>query len=535
MSPSPRDIPDFHGHVLAPTADRSSYERASGPYRFVPRDVVVPTRPDDVAALARWASREGRALVPRGAGTGMPGHNVGTGVIVDLAQELRTVDPVDRDRRTVRAGPGARAAEIDAAARAEGLYFPPLPSSAERCTLGGMVANNAAGARSFRWGATRAWIEGLDVVLADGSSARLGPGRPLPAPMEALRRRLHDDLGADPARHPRWPAVRKNSSGYALDAFLATGDGAQVVAGSEGTLALVTSAVLRLVERPTTRAAVLLRVPAPDDLPEMVEAAGSVGASACEYLGRRILEMAELARDPEIAPLARDADGLLLIELEGERDAVESGAETLQKLLPDLPAKTAREKARREELWTLRHRASPTIEAAASRGLRSMQFVEDCVVPPGRLPAFLGGLREILEAADTDAVVFGHAGDGNLHVNPLIDVTRPDWSQRVRSILEATVDLVADLGGTLSGEHGDGRVRAPFLETIWGADLTRAFEMTKSSLDPGGILNPGVVLPVAGQDPLDGLRPPDAPRDPVESRAMEPRRDDRISREQEGA
>lgn len=529
MPPSALDIPDFRGDVSNAPRELSPYESAAGPYRFVPSAVVVPSSPDDVSALVRWAAREERALVPRGAGTGMPGHNVGSGVIVDLGRELATVGKVDRERRTIRVGPGARAAAVDAAARAAGLYFPPLPSSAERCTVGGMIANNAAGARSFRWGATRAWVEEVDAVLPDGSTAELGPGRRLPAPMETLRRRLREDLGADPARHPKWPAVRKNSSGYALDAFVATGDGAQLVTGSEGTLALVTSAVLRLVERPAERAVVLLRVPDANDLPDMVDAAGSAGAVACEYLGRRIIEMAELARDPEIAPIARDAEGLLLVELEGDRDAVESGLGALRELLPDLPSRIACDASRRESLWTLRHRASPTIEDAASRGLRSMQFIEDCVVPPGRLPAFLRGLRGILDAADTDAVVFGHAGDGNLHVNPLVDVARPDWRTRVRSILEATVDLVAGLGGTLSGEHGDGRVRAPFLQAIWGADLTRAFETTKSSLDPGAILNPGVILPVEGQDPLDGLRPPAPPHDDAEPGAMESCRDEQSS------
>jgi len=307
MSPTTLDIPRFRGEMVEAPAPTSEYARASGPYRFVPSHVAVPSSADDVAALVRWADREGRPLVPRGAGTGMPGHNVGEGVIVDLAREFSAVGEVDREHRTIRVGPGARAKDVDAAARAVGLYFPPLPSSAERCTVGGMVANNAAGARSFRWGATRAWVGGGDAVLASGAHVELGPGHPLPGPMERLRRRLREELGPEPARHPRWPAVRKNSSGYALDAFLATGDGAQLVTGSEGTLVLVTSVLLRLVDRPAERAVVLVRVPRPDDLPEIVEAARSVGAAACEYLGRRIVEMAELDRDPEIAPLARDA------------------------------------------------------------------------------------------------------------------------------------------------------------------------------------------------------------------------------------
>jgi FAD/FMN-containing dehydrogenase len=136
-----------------------------------------------------------------------------------------------------------------------------------------------------------------------------------------------------------------------------------------------------------------------------------------------------------------------------------------------------------------------------------MQFIEDSVVPPGRLVEYLRALEGILDRENTEAVMFGHAGDGNVHVNPLVDVRTPGWRARVRRILEATVDLVAELGGTLSGEHGDGRIRAPFLERIWGPSLAAAFRQVKRSLDPAGVLNPGVVVPLPGQDPLRGLTP----------------------------
>ncbi len=136
-----------------------------------------------------------------------------------------------------------------------------------------------------------------------------------------------------------------------------------------------------------------------------------------------------------------------------------------------------------------------------------MQFIEDSVVPPARLPEYLRGLEPILAEEDTDAVVFGHAGDGNVHVNPLIDVGYPHWRDRVARILERTADLVAALGGTLSGEHGDGRIRGVFHERVWGSRLTDAFRSVKSSLDPAGIMNPGVIVPLPGQDPLEGLSP----------------------------
>ena len=158
-----------------------------------------------------------------------------------------------------------------------------------------------------------------------------------------------------------------------------------------------------------------------------------------------------------------------------------------------------------ERLWSVRHAASPVIQSRASEGLVSMQFIEDSVVRADRVPDYLRGLGQILEQEETDAVMFGHAGDGNVHVNPLVDVRRPDWRDRVRRILEATVDLVAGLEGTLSGEHGDGRLRGPFHPRIWGETLTGAFGRVKATLDPHGIFNPGAVVPLPGQDPLAGL------------------------------
>ena len=161
----------------------------------------------------------------------------------------------------------------------------------------------------------------------------------------------------------------------------------------------------------------------------------------------------------------------------------------------------------RRNLWNVRHAASPLIAESARTGLVSTQIIEDSVVPPEALGAYLSGVDEILQAADTDAVIFGHAGDANVHVNPLLDVGRSSWRDHARALLKETADLVADLGGTLSGEHGDGRLRAPFLEQIWGPKLTACFERTKATLDPAGVLNPGVIIPRPDQDPLEGLWP----------------------------
>ena len=433
----------------------------------------------------------------------MPGGNVGPGVTVDLAAFLDDVGPVDPSTRTVRVGPGAVAAEVNRRARPSNLFLPPTPSSADRCTLGGMVANNAAGARTFKYGAVREWVRELEIVLADGRTVRLSPEAEV-EPFAELRRRLRPRWSA---LSDAWPRVRKNSSGYALNRFVPSGDPTQLLVGSEGTLGLVTGITLELAPVPEGRGLALLAVAEPDGLLRSVRVAGEIGASACEFFGRRFIEIAELASDPRVGSLARDAFALVLVEVEGSDDEVEGALERLRRLAEVLGSelREARSPEDRARLWEVRHAASPLIAGAAERGLVSMQFIEDSVVPVPRLPDYLRSLTRILADADTDAVVFGHAGDGNVHVNPLVDVRRPRWKERVRSILEETVDLVADLGGTLAGEHGDGRVRAPFQSRIWPETAVRAFRDTKRALDPEGILNPGVILPVAGQDPLEGL------------------------------
>ncbi|MEZ4417838.1 MAG: FAD-binding oxidoreductase [Gemmatimonadota bacterium] len=457
-----------------------------------------PVDRSDVATLLTWCNQEHVALVPRAAATGMPGGNVGPGVVLDL-MGLDHIEAPDAETRTIRVGAGAVIGRVEGMARACGLRLPPLPSSAPWCTVGGLLANNGAGAHTFSSGAMRAWVESAELVLVDGriehwSTQGLPEGLPGASP---------DDLRPG----DRWPAVRKNSSGYALDAYARSGRALDLVVGSEGTLAVITGATLRLDPVPEQRALVAVACPDAEALLGWCAWAREAGSATCEMLGRRLLGMIRLDDDPELSTLGRDLEAVLLLEIEGSAARVDAD---LGRLLTESRARGTRILVAREEgmiqaLWELRHRASPTIAAAAERGLRSLQFIEDSVVPPVALARYIDGVSSLLREETTDAVLFGHAGDAHLHVNPLVDVRRPDWKERVRRLLEGTAALVAELGGTLAGEHGDGRVRAPFLERIWGVERVQRFQALKRAFDPNGILNPGVLLPAPGQDPLEGL------------------------------
>lgn len=497
-----------------------AFSTSTGPVRITPAGLVRPRSLSDVQDLIAEARATGVPLTARGGGTGMPGGNVGTGTVVDMVPGFGSVDAPDpgspgtgtgngRSAGTIVAGAGAVLQEVARAASTVGLDLPPLPSSAGRCTVGGVVANNAAGARTFGHGSTRHWVEGVEAALGNGRTLSLDA-----SPTERVRESGTEHLLSAlrqrwPRLEPQWPHVTKNSSGYALPDFVATGDPAQLLLGSEGTLGLVTRTRFRLRGAPQAVAVALVSLPSADDLIAVAEHAREVGASACEFFGERFVRMAELDRHPVAGPLVQGAWGMALIEVEGEEDGVD---EQLHRLVTHwqargLPHATGTTPQEAAKLWGIRREASPTIAAKAGPGLTSVQFIEDSVVPPGRLPEYLRDLDAALDRAGVDAVVFGHAGDGNVHVNPLIDFGAPDWESTMTGILDDVASSVARLGGTLSGEHGDGRVRAPLLDRIWDAGAMDAFRLVKETLDPDGILNPGVILPVPGQRPFEGIGP----------------------------
>lgn len=518
--------PGFRGGWLQGLSAADSASRVSGPFVAHPAAYATPRDSEDLARLLEYSRKEGIPVVPRGAGTGMPGGNLGSGIVVDLSTRFSWIHPPEAG--TIQAGAGAVVGAVDREARNAGLHLPPLPSSARWCSVGGMTANNAAGARSFGHGAMASWVVGVEGMDAEGRPFRLHspsghrssdvpPGSPFSS-LEALAEGLARNLGVPAGPHlhpgtggriPGWPQVRKNSSGYGLDRYLESRDPVQLLAGSEGTLALLTGVTLRLAPIPVLRGVHLLPASNPEAVSTVALMARKLGAVSCEFLGRRFLEVSELERHPQVGRLAQRSWALLFLEFEGDSDEVETGLTRARALGRSLSGEGmgTSDPDQARAFWSIRHAASPVVAARAAEGLFSTQFIEDSVVPPGKLGHYLRGLDEILARHRFDAVIFGHAGDGNVHVNPLVDAGARDWLPRVRQALEEVVDLVAELGGTLSGEHGDGRLRAPFLERIWGHETVSAFRMVKAHFDPEGRLNPGVILPLEGQDPLEGLRP----------------------------
>jgi FAD/FMN-containing dehydrogenase len=448
-------------------------------------------------------------ITARGSGSSMSGGAIGSGLIIDLS--LMKEITLDHATGRVWCGPGALRGDIDRAAQAAGLRFPVDPSSGEFCTIGGMVATNASGAHTLKYGSTREWVTALDCVFADGSRATIsrGPHRysetdipPLERFEHSLRARLLEE-GAS-IRHA---GVRKESSGYAVAEFARTADVVDLIIGSEGTLALVVGVELELA--PTVGATSSLRATFAD-LDQVASAATAVrelGASVCELLDASFLKIAESGG--VLPKFMRGAAAVLLVEVEADDEAGAAmqmkGMKAALTECGALSVEQASLPAEERELWDLRHAASPIL--AKDPVLKSVQVIEDAAVPPEQMSAYIRGVRAALARQRLDGVIFGHAGDAHVHVNPLIDVRDPDWRARLDSLLNEVTNLVSTLGGTLSGEHGDGRLRAPLLPRAWkqpGAlDLFRA---VKETFDPANTLNPGVKLPLTGQQPLEAVK-----------------------------
>ncbi len=462
----PRPDPTYptQPEAIVAAHGRPAYSEGAGIFRIVPASAVM------IEALSALVSLVGSApLTPRGAGSGMAGGNIGDGMTLDLTalQDLR----IDAESHRAAVGAGVTCLQLNQAAAEHGLRFAPEPSSARFATLGGMAATNAAGARSFAHGPIRDWILGLTMVTADGEVCTLNAGSPHGTSDSQALQRFNAQVApalrqAAPQILDRFPRVRKNTAGYALDAWLETNSPLDLVIGSEGTLGIITEVTLRLEPIPSATGG--LRAAITDDatLTAALELLRESGASAIEFLDHTFLRfVADTVPDADRHD-ARHAHALLLVEYEGSAELVAERlaraatalepiatnirtaiASTLGAETPGTSALGAVTTAKAlDTLWEIRHAASPILARLAD-GRRSMQVIEDGCVPPARFAEYLRGIRDITREEEVDAVLFGHAGDAHVHVNLLPDLNRPGWKDRLRRVFRRATDLQLGLGG----------------------------------------------------------------------------------------
>ncbi|MFI7179757.1 FAD-binding and (Fe-S)-binding domain-containing protein [Streptomyces spororaveus] len=476
---------NLRGEVDFGAAARALTTMDASNYRRVPVGVVAPRDADDVAAALAVCAAAGVPVVPRGGGTSIAGQATGVGVVLDLTRHMNALVSVDPEARTAVVQPGLVLDRLRDAVRPHGLTFGPDPSTHSRCTLGGMIGNNACGAHSVAWGTTADNVTELAVTAYGGTPHRIGTGwSGAPA---GLRDLVTAHLG--PLRTGMPPGFSRRISGYGgLDALLPE-RGVQLArafCGSEGTLGVVTEAVVRLVEAP--RAPVLAVLGYADE-----SAAAEAAAGLLPYGPLTVEGMAEDLVGGAASQLPRGG-AWLFAEMpdEGTARALLRAADAVDRLLVTDPAA-------QRALWRIREDAAGTATRMPD-GTMAWPGWEDCAVPPARLGAYLREFRALLAAHGLRGSPYGHFGEGCVHVRIDFDLVSAAGIARFRDFSEELADLVVAHGGSLSGEHGDGQARAELLPRMYGADVVRLFGAYKDVWDPAGGMNPGMLVRPARLD-----------------------------------
>jgi FAD/FMN-containing dehydrogenase/Fe-S oxidoreductase len=521
---------EIEGAVLDDPFTRGRYATDASFYQIVPQAVLVPRRPEDVAAALAFARAEGVPVTGRGGGTSQAGQTINSGLVIDYSRHLHRIRRLDPAARRATVEPGLVLDELNRALKRHGLWFPVDVSTASRATIGGMAANNSCGGRSIRYGRMRENVEAIDALLADGSRAFFGEvGReaglageagPLARDLLALGAREAGEIAA------RFPEVMRRVGGYNIDALVPDGPSnnlAHLLVGSEGTLALTESIELRLSPLPRHKVVGVCHFPTFRAAMEATRHIVALGPAAVELVDRTMIE---LGREiPALSPsldlfVKGDPAALLLVEFAGD-DPSENDARlaSLHELMAGLgyrwddPGKDdggvveAREGGLQAKITEVRTQGLNTMMSMKSAG-KPVSFVEDCAVPLPDLADFTDRLTAVFEKHGTSGTWYAHASVGLLHVRPVLNLKEEVDVRALRAIAEEAFDMVAEYKGSHSGEHGDGIVRSEFHERMFGPRMVRAFEEVKDRFDPTGVLNPGKIVRAPRMDDRSLFRYP---------------------------
>ncbi|GAB3319241.1 FAD-binding and (Fe-S)-binding domain-containing protein [Geodermatophilus aquaeductus] len=488
---------------------RALYSSDGSLYRVLPRAVVRPRSADEVVAALEVCRELGVPLTMRGAGTSIAGNAVGTGVVVDTSRYLSRVHSVDAETRTAVVDPGVVQAALQNAARPAGLRFGPDPSTSNRCTIGGMIGNNACGSRALGYGRTSDNVVGLDVVTGAGQRLRLASGT-APSGLDDLRSLVAGELATI---RTELGTFGRQVSGYSLEHLLPEHgfDVARALVGSEGTLAVVLGATVRLVADAPFRGLVVLGYPSMADAADATPRLLRHGPTAVEGLDERIVQRLRDVPAAVVPDLPKGA-GWLIVEVTG--DTVAEVQATGAAVVADagaLDSMVVTDVAHAAAIWRIREDGAG-LAARTSDGRPAHAGWEDAAVPVTSLGAYLREFDALLDQHGLQGVPYGHFGDGCVHVRIDFPFGRePDRGRAAyRAFVEDAARLVARYGGSVSGEHGDGRARSELLSTMYSPATLDLFARVKGLFDPDDVLNPGVLVRPARLD--DDVRVAAAPR-----------------------
>ncbi|HSX29400.1 MAG TPA: FAD-binding oxidoreductase [Candidatus Saccharimonadales bacterium] len=514
------------GEVMT-SQDARRYFSTDGSILTVPPAVVVyPRGESDVRKTARftWQLAERGRVIPmtaRGAGTDQSGGALGAGIILAFPAHMHRILELDDKSGVVVAEPGTNYGKLQQVLHTHDRFLPPYPASLEYSTIGGAVGNNASGEKSVKYGSTRDFVKSLRVVLANGEVIATG---------RQNKRDLNKKLGLATFEGEIYraldalfeenhelierlrPAVTKNSAGYCLlDVKRRDGsiDLTPLFVGAQGTLGIVTEVTLATEPfNPSTS----LIVAYFDDI-ERAQAAVlelrqlSEMPSAIEMVDDQLLNLVDKLNPNQLKDVIEKPFPkiVLLVEFDNpservQKKAARKGRKILEHYASGIITET--EPEQQERLWKIRH-ASAAVAAHGEGNAKALPVIEDGIVPPERFREYLDAVYQLFGRYQLQAAVWGHAGDANLHMQPFLDLGQVGDRQKVFRLLDEYYNLVISLGGSTSGEHGDGRLRAPYLAKLYGAEAYALFQKVKQVFDPYGTLNPGVKMNVT----LDSIKP----------------------------
>lgn len=501
----------IRGEVDASRLTRAQYSTDASNYRVLPQAVIFPRDADDVRAAIAWAKASGVPITARGGGTSCAGNAIGPGVVLEFSRHMTAILDIDPQRRLARVQPGVILSDLQAAAGEFGLRFGPDPSTLNRATIGGMIGNNACGPHAVAWGRTSDNVHALTMIDGRGRTLEFSneDGAELSgasAGVGAALKKLADTHLAEIRRG--CGQFSRQVSGYSLEHLLPENKRniAAFMVGTEATLGIVTEATVRLVPLPTAPTVLALGYPdmpsAADDVPAILRH----HPLAIEGLDAQLVDVVRRHKGDHAVPALPEGGGWLLVEVSGEDEAdAAARARALAGdttagdwlIVPPGPQAVA--------LWKIRADGAG-LGGRTPAGDPAWPGFEDSAVPPARLGDYLRDLTKLMESHSVAGLMYGHFGDGCMHVRLDLPLETPEGVARARAFLEAGADLVARYGGSISGEHGDGRARSELLARTYPKEIIEIYGQVKAIFDPDGLLNPGVLVDPA---PLDAdLRRP---------------------------
>lgn len=494
------------GDVMFDNITRIIYSTGASIYKIKPAGIVIPGDKEDVVKLIEYANKEGISIIPRGACSSLAGQAIGSGIVVDFTKYMNQIIEVNED--FVRVQPGLIYCNLNKRLKSLDRIFAPDPSSGDFCTIGGMIGCNAGGAHSIKYKSTNEYVESLEVVLASGELTNIEK-----YPINKLNPTLgQSQLVEDKFGHPMKIAtrifdivsrnellieehtakVKRNACGYNLNIIK---DGIinlpRLLVGSEGTLGIITEATLRINKPLKHKVVALLNIGSLEKLTPAISQLLAFEPCAIELMDEFFIDLVK-EFEPSLIPILPElSQALLLVELEGEdEDEVRQRVENIKHITNHI--QIAYGLVEQERLWKIRNSAVPIINRV--RGIkRPVPFIEDVIVPIHKLGECITQLHQIFANHQVEACIYGHAGDGNLHIRPRLDLKDNKDIHKMKVIADEVYSLIISLLGSMSAEHGDGLLRTPYLQKQYG-EVTTLFKEIKALFDPQNILNPGKIV-----------------------------------------